>query len=126
MEENDLKKYEGEYSESKLTDKLANYAKVAGLKLVYLVLIGKALIVSPKVPITQKGLIIGALGYFILPVDLIPDFMPAVGYGDDLMALMTAIVAVSAYIDDEMRDAAKVKLHKWFGDFDDTQLDKLF
>jgi uncharacterized membrane protein YkvA (DUF1232 family) len=49
-------------------------------------------------PAWAKGVIVGALGYLILPVDLIPDVIPGAGYGDDWGAIVAALAAVAAYI----------------------------
>ncbi len=125
MTPEDLEKYKSEYSDSKLMTKLKRFAKKAGLKVVYMVLLGKELMSSPEVPLQTKVIIAGALGYFIMPIDLIPDLLVGVGYTDDAAALLAAIITAKAYINDDMRERAKEKLHLWFGDFDDEQLEGL-
>ena len=62
----DLQRYEAEYSERGLFDKLSSVAKKAGLKVVYYALILYYALQSPKISVKEKALIIGALGYFIL------------------------------------------------------------
>ena len=62
---------------------------------------------KPEVPKKTKAVIIGALGYFILPVDLIPDMMLGVGFTDDLGALGIALFQVAMYIDDDIKLKAK-------------------
>ena len=52
---------------------------------------------NPATPTKMKALIIGAIGYILLPLDLIPDVMPAVGYTDDLASAAGAVAAVAAY-----------------------------
>ena len=61
-------------------------------------------------PTWAKGVIVGALGYLVLPMDLIPDIIPGVGYGDDMGALVAALGTVAAYVKDEhkMKAAAQV------------------
>lgn len=125
MTPDDLQKYKDEYSDSKLMTKLKRFAKAAGLKVVYMVLLGKELMSSPNVPLQTKVIIAGALGYFIMPIDMIPDLLIGVGYTDDAAALLAAIVAATAYIDDDMKSRAKEKLHLWFGKFDDEELEEL-
>jgi len=61
------------------------------------------------------GSIHGALGYLILPIDVVPDFVPVVGYVDDLGALMLAIGATAMAIDGNVKNKAKDKLHDFFG-----------
>jgi uncharacterized membrane protein YkvA (DUF1232 family) len=51
--------------------------------------------------------LIGALAYFILPFDAIPDMLPVLGFADDAAVLATAIKLVSSHIRPEHRDAAK-------------------
>ncbi len=52
---------------------------------------------NPATPTKMKALIIGAIGYILLPLDLIPDLIPAVGYGDDLTSAAGVVAAVAAY-----------------------------
>ncbi len=71
---------------------------------------------SPDVSIKDKAMIIGALGYFILPVDLIPDFIPVAGYADDMAALVACYNAVKDNVTPEIEQQAQEKLADWFGD----------
>lgn len=52
---------------------------------------------NPATPTKLKALIIGAIGYILLPLDLIPDLMPAVGYADDLASAAGVVAAIAAY-----------------------------
>ena len=52
---------------------------------------------NPATPNHMKALIIGAIGYILLPLDLIPDMIPAVGYTDDLASAAGVVAAVAAY-----------------------------
>lgn len=123
MSKEEIKGYSRKYSESGFWEKIKNYGKAAGKEVV-----GKALLlyyaaVSNKTPIGIKALIYGALGYFIFPVDFVPDIIPVVGFADDLVALGTAIASATAYITDEVRQQAKEKLEDWFDDVSDSDLD---
>ncbi|WP_342365739.1 YkvA family protein [Vibrio sp. S11_S32] len=71
---------------------------------------------DPSTPIWAKSAIYGALGYFISPIDAIPDITPFVGYSDDLGVLVAATAAVVAYIKQEHSDKAENKLKQWFGE----------
>ena len=62
-----------------------------------------------------KTVIMGALGYLVLPVDLIPDVLPGVGQLDDLAVLAAAVALVLAQIRPEHKLATKEKMKKWFG-----------
>ena len=89
-----IESYQTNYSESGLWKKVKSVAKKAGIKTIYMVSLLHYVLKSPDVPLEDKAKIYGALGYFILPIDLIPDFIPAVGYSDDVAALAFALHAV--------------------------------
>lgn len=118
----DIEKYQSHYNEPDLLQKLTKAAKKAGIKVVYLVLLLYYVLRSPSVSNGDKGKIWGALGYFILPVDLIPDFIPVAGYSDDLAALLWAFYAVAKNITPEIRTQAKQKLGDWFGEYDESEI----
>jgi uncharacterized membrane protein YkvA (DUF1232 family) len=58
-----------------------------------------------------------SLGYFIFPIDAIPDVTPVVGYADDLGTLAAAIATVAVYINDKVKINAANKLRDWFGEY---------
>lgn len=118
-------KYTKAYSENKLFEKIKKFAKVAGVKVIYLALLLFYTLQQTSTPKWAKSVIIGALGYFIFPVDFIPDFVPIAGFSDDLSALLAVIVAVALYIDEDTKSKAKAKLHVWFGTYDETKLDTI-
>lgn len=62
---------------------------------------------NPKMPLTVKLKVYGALGYLILPLDFIPDFMPVLGYTDDLAALTYTLSLIEPYIDEQVRQQAR-------------------
>ncbi len=118
----ELAKYGKHYSENKLMNKLKRYAKVAGIKVVYMVLLLYYVLESPDTPKSVKVKIYGAIGYFILPLDLVPDAIPGLGYADDYAALFWAIHSVYTNITPAVKDRANAKLHEWFGDYDKDEL----
>lgn len=107
------KEYENNYSESGLWKKLAEYAKKAGKHLVENVLRLYYAMKLGKVNAAQITMIVGALGYFISPIDAIPDFLPG-GLLDDAGILTTTINAISACSDKEVIAATKKQIAKWF------------
>ncbi|MEH6943865.1 YkvA family protein [Bacillus sp. JJ722] len=115
-----MKNAEKNYSDDKFWDKLKKYGKKAGSSVVYAVLLLYFTLQKPEVPAKTKAIIIGALGYFIIPFDLIPDVALGVGFTDDLGALGIALLQVAMYIDDDIKEKAKIKLADWFGDHVDT------
>src|SRR5438094_8414120 len=56
--------------------------------------------------------LLGAIAYFILPFDSIPDMMPVLGFTDDAAVLATAIRLVATHIRAEHRDAARAALKR--------------
>jgi uncharacterized membrane protein YkvA (DUF1232 family) len=56
--------------------------------------------------------LLGAIAYFILPFDFIPDMMPILGFTDDAAVLATAIRLVASHIRPEHRDAARAALKR--------------
>lgn len=71
---------------------------------------------NPTCPQKVKIGIYAALGYLISPIDFIPDFTSIVGYGDDASAIGTALVLAQMYIDDEVKEKAKVRMVELFGE----------
>jgi uncharacterized membrane protein YkvA (DUF1232 family) len=111
---------EKHFSEDKFWDKLKKFGVKAGQSVVYTALLLYFVLQKPDVPKKAKMVIIGALGYFILPTDLIPDIAVGIGFTDDLGALGVALLQVAMYIDDDVKAKAKAKLTDWFGDDVDT------
>ncbi len=66
-------------------------------------------------PTWAKGVIVGALGYLVLPTDLIPDMIPGAGLGDDWGALVAALGTVTAYIKDEHKIKAAAQVERLLG-----------
>lgn len=112
-------KYSAQFSEKKLEGKLARFAKKASLGTVYYVLLLWEVLKSGNIP--QKLAVTGALGYFISPIDLIPDLIPLTGFADDASVLLLALAAVASAIKPAMKTAAKERLREWF-DFKETDL----
>lgn len=67
---------------------------------------------SPHVPLWAKGLVAGALGYFIVIPDAIPDITPVLGFVDDLSVMLSALAAVAAHISPELRDKVSERMRK--------------
>jgi uncharacterized membrane protein YkvA (DUF1232 family) len=59
---------------------------------------------NPATPAPLKALVVGAIGYIILPIDLIPDMIPVVGYADDLASAAGVVLAVTAYSNFDIKD----------------------
>ncbi|HRF08030.1 MAG TPA: YkvA family protein [Xanthobacteraceae bacterium] len=61
-------------------------------------------------PLRVRGMLMGALAYFVMPADVLPDFLPALGFTDDAAVLMATFQLISSHIKPEHREAAKAAL----------------
>lgn len=102
--------YSAHYSEPGFWSKLARYAKAAGKEVVLKALCLFYAAQSPGVPARTKAAIYSALGYFIFPLDAIPDVLPVVGYSDDLGVLAGALALCAAHVTPEVKAKAEERL----------------
>ena len=114
MELPDFMSYANKFSQSEFVEKISRIAKRAGSKLVYAALILYYTLQSDAVSKTDKAIIIGALGYMISPLDVIPDAIPIAGLTDDFAVLIYVLKKVWTDIDPSIIEQAKEKLSKWF------------
>ena len=61
-------------------------------------------------PLAVKATLVGAIAYFVLPIDAIPDVMPILGFTDDAAVLTTALRLVASHVTPEHRTMAQEKL----------------
>ena len=104
--------YERHYDEDSFWKKVRHVAAQVGTKVLYPALQLYFLLQSKEVPVKAKTLIIGALGYLILPTDLVPDFIPALGFTDDLTAIMMALRTLNRYLTPDISQQAKEQTDK--------------
>jgi uncharacterized membrane protein YkvA (DUF1232 family) len=76
-------------------------------------------------PFWAKNIVLGALGYLIAPIDALPDLTPFLGYTDDIGVLGFALVTISAYVNDEVKDKAKNTMTKWFRTVDEEGMQEV-
>ena len=100
-------KFERHYNDDGFWKKIRHIAANVGRKVLYPALQLYFLLQAKDVPAKAKTLIIGALGYLILPVDVMPDFIPALGFTDDLTALIAALHTLNKYLTPEINQKAK-------------------
>ena len=110
----DFMKYKDKFSEGGFVEKIARIAKRAGVKLVYAALLLYYTLESDKVSIKDKAIIIGALGYLISPLDVVPDAIPIAGLSDDLAVLVYVLHKVWGDVSEEVKEKARIKLNAWF------------
>jgi uncharacterized membrane protein YkvA (DUF1232 family) len=71
--------------------------------------------IDPKTPLQARAILYGALAYFVLPFDVIPDFIAGLGYTDDAAVLAAAIRSILPHIKDDHRDRARASMKKLGG-----------
>ena len=118
--------YANRFSASDFIDKISRIAKRAGAKLVYAALILFYTLQSDKISTKDKAIIIGALGYMISPIDVIPDAIPIAGLTDDMAVLIYVLKKVWVDVDPAVKDKSKQRLSKWFDEEEITEIDSLF
>jgi uncharacterized membrane protein YkvA (DUF1232 family) len=69
-----------------------------------------------QTPLQVKAVLVGAIAYFVLPTDLIPDYIPVIGYTDDAAVLAAAIKLVASHITLDHREAARRTLVRLRGE----------
>ena len=117
-----MTRFSESYSHSSLFGKLKRVAHKAGVKVVYAVLVLYYASLDKHIPAKDRLLTIAALGYFICPIDLLPDAMPA-GFIDDFGTLGFVIRSVWRNLTPETFERAREKTREWFGTVGETDFD---
>ncbi len=108
-----IQEYLQYYDELELKEKLKIIGNKIGSKILFYVLVMVILISDSKIPIKVRLVFMAALGYLILPTDLVADLLPVVGFTDDIAFLSYAISNAREYITPEVTSKANDKLGKW-------------
>lgn len=107
----EIEKYGAHYSEKKLWEKLLRIAKKVGATVLRPALILYYLLDDNQVPFHHKAYIVGALGYFIMPVDIIPDaILPVIGFTDDIAVMAFVLNIVKESVTPEIKAKADAKV----------------
>lgn len=110
----DNSRYHTEYTPQRFWQKLGPLAQSAGRSTLEKALYLYYAVQNPNTPKWAKRVIYGALGYFIFPLDAIPDLAPLIGYTDDLSVMAAALATVTFYITPEVKEQSHRKLEQWF------------
>lgn len=106
--------YQKHYNEKSFWTTLRKYGKKIGRKTVRQALI-LYYMYREKLNPQEKLLVLGVLGYLILPIDLIPDFLPVIGWTDDAAAIAMVYKKLICNATPEIIAMAEAKLAEWFG-----------
>ena len=119
---NPFKKFAKQFSEKQLWKKIKQFAYQAGIKTVYTALLLFYAYQRKETPRWAKNIVLGTLGYFLAPIDAIPDLSPIIGFTDDIGVLSFGLVTIAAYVDKEVKSKARKKLGKWFTNYDEKDI----
>jgi uncharacterized membrane protein YkvA (DUF1232 family) len=126
MELPDFMKYKDYFSVNNFGRKISRIAKRSGAKLIYAALILYYTMGSDNVSMKDKAIIIGALGYLISPLDMVPDAIPIAGLSDDLAVLLYVLHKVWGDVPEDVKTKAKAKLTQWFDKYEISNVDDIF
>ena len=104
--------YKAAFSAAKFQEKLTTLGSRGTFELLEKAFQLYYLAKSPNVPLWAKGLVVGALGYFIVTPDAVPDITPVLGFADDLSVMISALAAVAAHLSPEIKEKVEKRLER--------------
>ena len=108
-------KYQDKYDEKGFWNFIKKTGKAVGEPILRKALELYYAMTRQDMPINIKLQIMGALAYLVMPIDLIPDFIPVLGWTDDAAALTFAYASAESYVDDVVKQQAQDKIKEIFG-----------
>lgn len=122
---NPFQKYNQFFSENLFWIKIKKFTRAAGVQVVYAALLLFYTFRRKETPPWAKKIIIGALGYFLSPIDAIPDLTPFLGYTDDLSILAFALSTIAFFVNKEVKENAQITLKRWFKEVNPEDLEMI-
>ncbi len=110
-----LDKYKKYFNLDKVQGHARKFMRQMSTKGIYTLLLLFYAFQGKETPSWAKNIIIGTIGYFLSPIDAIPDLTPVIGMTDDIGVLSFGIVTIACYINDEVRAKAVEQLTKIIG-----------
>jgi uncharacterized membrane protein YkvA (DUF1232 family) len=104
--------YSKHFSEPRFFNKLGRVAGLLGQNVLFSLLILYYLLFDKSVPLKVRSIFMGALGYFILPTDLVADFLPVIGFADDIALISYVIANAMEYITPEIKEKARERMSR--------------
>lgn len=115
-EVHEIQKYGTYYSDNRFWKKVERIAKKVGATVLLPVFSLYYMLQDEKVSLQHKAYIVGALGYFILPIDLIPDgLLPVIGFTDDIAVMTLVLKLVDSSITPEIKARANQRVAEIMG-----------
>ena len=115
-EVHEVQKYGTYYSDNSFWKKVERVAKKVGATVLLPVFTLYYMLQDDKVSLQHKAYIVGALGYFILPIDLIPDgILPVIGFTDDIAVMTLVLKLVKDSITPEIKARANARVSEIIG-----------
>ena len=115
-EVHEVQKYGTYYSDNRFWKKVERVAKKVGATVLLPVFTLYYMLQDDKVSLQHKAYIVGALGYFILPIDLIPDgILPVIGLTDDIAVMTLGLKLVKDSITPEIKARANARVSEITG-----------
>ncbi|WP_347145849.1 YkvA family protein [Parabacteroides goldsteinii] len=115
-EVHEVQKYGTYYSDNRFWKKVERVAKKVGATVLLPVFTLYYMLQDDKVSLQHKAYIVGALGYFILPIDLIPDgILPVIGFTDDIAVMTLVLKLVKDSITLEIKARANARVSEIIG-----------
>lgn len=108
-------KYARFYNEKDFHKKLSRISGKLGRGVLYYLAILYFLVSDKQIPLKTRLLFIAALGYFILPTDIISDVIPGLGFTDDIAFITYAFSTASDFITPELKEKAQQKVESLLG-----------
>ena len=103
------------FDENSFWKKVGRFARRAGKEVIEKVLVLYYCLQDPDTPKWARRIIMGALAYFVIPIDAIPDITPFAGFADDFGTLVAAMAMVVTHIKPEHWEMADERLLHWSG-----------
>ena len=103
--------YSKYYDDKRFWRKVRRIAQKVGGSVLKPVLLLFYMMKSDSVSLKDKAYIVGALGYFVLPIDIVPDFLAVLGYTDDLAVITLLIKYLKDNITPEIEMRVDAKIH---------------
>ena len=115
-EVHEVQKYGTYYSDNRFWKKVERVAKKVGATVLLPVFTLYYMLQDDKVSLQHKAYIVGALGYFILPIDLIPDgILPVIGFTDDIAVMTLVLKLVKDSSTPEIKARANARVSEIIG-----------